>query len=85
MPGEGAFRRGRYRLRTWLRLYEPGWLYTRWPNTRWPISKGYTDRGNHEFHNSDDVVDRCYHCEVGVRPRPTIPRHHAEADAKGIA
>lgn len=79
MPGDGVFRRGRYRLRTWLRLHEPGWLYA-----RWPIPKGSTDCGNHEFYNSDDVVDRCYHCEVGLRPHLTIHTLPPETDAGTI-
>jgi hypothetical protein len=62
MPGEGRFRNGRYRLRTWLRAHEPTWLYD-----RWAIPKGSRDCGNHEFYKSDDQVDRCYHCEVGIR------------------
>ena len=27
------------------------------------------DCGDHEWYHSDDVVDRCYHCEV---ERPTV-------------
>lgn len=67
MPGEGDYREGRYRLRTWLRGHEPTWLYN-----RWPIPKGSSDCLNHEFYNVDGNVERCYHCDVGVRPRPTL-------------
>ncbi len=82
MPSEGAFQRGRYRVRTWLRAHEPSWLYD-----RWPIPKGSQDCSNHEFYNSDDVVERCYHCEVGVRARLTTgslaPEIHAEVVERG--
>ncbi len=79
MPGSGPFRRGRYRLRTWLRMHEPNWLYA-----RWPIRQGDGDCGNHEFYNVDDVIERCYHCEVGVRPR-AIPSNSAAAVPEGDA
>lgn len=80
MPGEGAFRLGRYRLRTWLRVHEPGWLYA-----LGPIAKGAADCGNHEFYNADDVIERCYHCEVGVRPREAVLTPLASAEAEGDA
>jgi hypothetical protein len=34
--------------------------------------KGRKDCGNHEWYNSDDIVDRCYHCKAGTRPH--VPR-----------
>lgn len=81
MPGEGAFQRGRYRVRTWLRGHEPSWFYD-----LWPIPKVRRDCLNHEFYNADDV-DRCYHCDVGVRARLTIgsltPEMHAEVMKRG--
>lgn len=80
MSGDRTFRRGRYRLRTWLRLREPGWLYD-----RWPVPKGSMDCGNHEFYNADDVIERCYHCEVGVRSRTAVLTPLASAEAEGIA
>lgn len=64
MPGKGPYSAGRYRLRTWLRSHQPGWLYR-----RWVIPKGPEDCGNHEFYNADGRVERCYHCEAGVRLR----------------
>ena len=79
MPGRGPFRRGRYRLRTWLRMHEPNWLYA-----RWPIPKGDGDCGNHEFYNVDDVTERCYHCELGVRRR-AMPSSSAPAVREGDA
>lgn len=80
MPGEGAFRRGRYRVRTWLRVQEPGWLYA-----RWPVPKGAADCENHEFYNADDVIERCYDCEVGIRSRAAVLPPLASAEAEGIA
>ncbi len=80
MPGEGPFRHGRYRLRTWLRMHEPGWLYE-----PWPIPKGSADCGNHEFYNADDAIERCYHCEVGARSRAAVLTPLASAEAEGIA
>ena len=53
---------GKYRLRTWLRGNLPAALSRFLP-------KGSSDCGNHEWYNSNDQVDHCYHCEVGVRPR----------------
>lgn len=79
MPGDGTFRQGRYRPRTRLRTHEPGWLYD-----RWPVPKGSMDCGNHEFYNADDVVERCYHCEVGVRPRAVDPTQRPPA-IEGLA
>lgn len=54
----------RYRLRTWLRGREHGWLYR-----RWVLPKGPDDCGAHEFYDADGIVDRCYHCVVGLRLR----------------
>jgi hypothetical protein len=31
------------------------------------MAKGTGDCGSHEWYNADGVVERCYHCEVGVR------------------
>ncbi len=51
--------------RTWMRGHTPNVLYHRLglvvPKAR--------DCGDHEWYHSDDVVDRCYHCEV---ERPTV-------------
>jgi hypothetical protein len=80
MPGDGPFRQGRYRLRTWLRIHEPGWLYD-----RWPVPKGSEDCGNHQFYNVDDAVERCYHCEAGLRPRPANPTERTSTIGEGIA
>jgi hypothetical protein len=63
MPGEGLYRRGKYRWRTWLRTHEPNWLYQ-----VWSIPKGRTDCGNHEFYHANNGIDRCYHCERGTQP-----------------
>jgi hypothetical protein len=35
--------------------------------------KGLKDCGQHRWHAYDDDTDRCYHCEVGVRPRQLFP------------
>jgi hypothetical protein len=53
----------RYGRRTRLRTHLPYALL-------WLAPKGRKDCGDHEFYNADDVVEECYHCEVGVRPRP---------------
>lgn len=53
-------RHGRYRLKTWCRRNLPDRLSRLFP-------KGAKDCGRHEFYNSNDLVDRCYHCQVGVR------------------
>jgi hypothetical protein len=65
-----ARRRPRYRWRTWMRGHVPWALVDLFP-------KGLEDCGQHEWHNYDDKVDRCYHCEVGVRPHRPI---HAPID-----
>lgn len=56
----------RYRLRTWLRKRLPYVLSDRLPT-------GAHDCGEHDWYNADDVVERCYHCRVGVRPRSSQP------------
>ena len=33
------------------------------------VDKGRRDCGNHAFYKSDDRVDHCYYCAVGVRLR----------------
>ena len=38
-----------------------------------------------EFYNADDVIERCYHCEVGVRSRAAVLTPHASAEPEGIA
>lgn len=55
----------RYRIRTELRgmLRRLGVL----------VPKGRRDCGNHEWYRSSDEIDRCYHCDVGVRPHPPKP------------
>ncbi len=59
----------RYRLRTWFRGHEPNWL-----SRHWVLPKGSDDCGMHEFYNADGIVNRCYHCAVGLRLRtePTL-------------
>lgn len=59
-----AMARGRYRWRTRVRRLLPWALVDR----DW-FPKGSRDCGNHDYYNADGVVDRCYHCDVGVRPR----------------
>jgi hypothetical protein len=34
--------------------------------------KGLHDCGQHEWHRFDEDTDRCYHCEVGVRPHQPL-------------
>ena len=52
------------RWRTWLRGNTPNFLFYRLgvvvPKAR--------DCGDHEWYNSDNVVEHCYHC-VAKRPR----------------
>ncbi len=59
-------RRPRYRWRTWIRGRVPWALVDFFP-------KGLNDCGQHEWHAYDETTDRCYHCEVGVRPRQLFP------------
>ncbi|GAB4083045.1 hypothetical protein GCM10028783_39950 [Modestobacter muralis] len=53
----------RYRWRTAVRARLP-WLLI----DRGVALKGRRDCGSHEWYRATDVEDRCYHCEVGVRP-----------------
>lgn len=64
----------RYRWRTRLRRRLP-WALVELGLAR----KGRGDGGAHEFYNCDGVVERCYHCEVGVRPYDA--RHFAQERA----
>lgn len=59
-------RRPRYRWRTWIRGRVP-WVIVDW------FPKGLEDCGQHEWSAYDAETDRCYHCEVGVRPRQLFP------------
>ncbi|GIG59128.1 hypothetical protein Lfu02_35000 [Longispora fulva] len=60
----GSTVRGRYRWRTRLRRRLPWVLVDRgWAD------KGASDCGAHEWYNADGVVERCYHCAPGERPR----------------
>jgi hypothetical protein len=52
---------GRYRWRTSVRKRLPFAL-------TWLSPKGKGDCGDHLWYNEDGLVERCYHCEVGVRP-----------------
>ncbi len=59
----------RYRCRTMLRRKSPSWLLKLGFAT-----KGPRDCGDHDWYNHDDIVNRCYHCEAGVRRRePKVP------------
>ena len=61
MPrGRMEARRGRYRIRTWLRGHTP------YPVSR-RIPKGPKDCGNHVWYRRDDEWADCYHCAVGHR------------------
>lgn len=62
--------RGRYRWRTAIRKRLP-WVLI----DLGVASKGRRDCGAHEFYNHDRQTERCYHCEVGDRPRQ--PTHDA--------
>ena len=59
-------RRPRYRWRTWIRGRVP-WALVRF------FPQGLHDCGQHEWHAHDADTDRCYHCDVGVRPRQLFP------------
>ncbi len=59
MTGTG---RGRFRWRTKLRRNLPWFLVN-----CGVADKGTADCGDHEWYNADGVVERCYHCTVGVR------------------
>lgn len=65
--------RGRYRWRTAIRRRLPSFLIDLGVARR-----GKRDCGAHDFHNVDDVIERCYHCEVGERPYD--PAHFLESD-----
>ena len=54
---------GRYRVRTRVRRHLPWFLIN-----LGIAAQGRQDCGDHEWHNADNVVERCYHCVVGVRP-----------------
>lgn len=56
----------RYRIRTWLRGHAPTPLVGLFP-------KGRKDCGAHEWYRVDGATDRCYHCDVGVRPHEPTP------------
>jgi hypothetical protein len=58
-------RRPRYRWRTWMRGRVPWALVDLFP-------KGRHDCGQHEWHRDEKNTDRCYHCEVGVRPHQPL-------------
>ena len=55
-----AMRHGKYRIRTAMRGRMPWALVGLFP-------KGHGDCGDHEWYRSTDDIDRCYHCEAGVR------------------
>lgn len=57
MPGEFSIRNARWR--TWLRIRTPSVLYHRFG---FVVPKA-DDCGRHEWHNQDDRVDACYHCQ----------------------
>jgi hypothetical protein len=61
-----ARRRPRYRWRTWIRGRIP-WAMVDW------FPRGGGDCGRHRWHAWDADTDRCYHCEIGVRPRQLYP------------
>jgi hypothetical protein len=65
-------RRPRYRWRTWMRGHVPWALVDLFP-------KGFKDCGQHEWSRYDEETDRCYHCEVGVRPHQPL---HVSIDEK---
>jgi hypothetical protein len=55
-------KRGKYRLRSWIRRNSPWFL----------IDRGFAARPNkdcgmHEWFNSDDMTYCCYHCKVGKK------------------
>jgi hypothetical protein len=69
VPGQFSLRHSRWRA--WLRGNTPNFLYYRLglvvPKVR--------DCGDHEWHNKDEILDSCYHCE---QTRP-----HDAADLAG--
>ncbi|WP_144127166.1 hypothetical protein [Catellatospora sichuanensis] len=54
---------GRFRRRTRLRRRLP-WLMV----NLGVAGKPNDDCGDHEWYNSDNVVEHCYHCAAGQRP-----------------
>ena len=44
--------------------------------SRGVAAKGRRDCGAHEFYTADGRVERCYHCDVGMRP---CDPNHCEA------
>ena len=71
--------RGRYRWRTALRSRLPFVLIRLVP-------KGKHDCGNHEWYRSQLDLDRCYHCQLGLRSsspsavvRTSLPPERAAA------
>ena len=70
-----AAKRGKYRVRTWLRKHLPHAFADR-------IAKGPGDCGNHEWYRQDAETDACYHCAVGRR---SSVREGAERPRGGAA
>jgi len=71
MAGEFGIRNARWR--TWLRVRTPNALYDRGlvvPKAR--------DCGRHEWHNSDDFVEACYHCDQTRSIRSATSLMHSE-------
>lgn len=67
MPGSSTA--GRYRWRTRARRRLPWFVID-----LGLAAKGHRDCGNHEWYNADGLMDRCYHCEVGVRAHESSSR-----------
>lgn len=57
--------KGKYRVRTWLRVHAPRSIARR-------ATKGTHDCGNHEWYRSEEEIWRCYYCEVGRLVRHEI-------------
>lgn len=53
----------KYRLRFRIRQHLPSVLIN-----LGLAANGKRDCGDHTWFNADDVVERCYYCQVGVRP-----------------
>jgi hypothetical protein len=60
---QAPVRRGRYRLRTWLRGHTPERLLA-----LGLFAKPVGPCGAHEWYRSTATTDRCYHCKAGERP-----------------
>jgi hypothetical protein len=58
-----AVSRPKYRTRTRIRKLLPWVLVDR----GW-AAKGRSDCGQHEWYRQDQFTERCYHCEIGLRP-----------------